>query len=120
MKSLLNYSKKSTFEFLKNNNGLRMFSILKNKDQKGESDKSYSGTDSKHGLGSDRVLDDRERKTMTTPVDDKNVHERMKIVHPTASSSQNKATDNLKEDQIKKEEKHHTENKTLPEKQDSY
>lgn len=50
-------------------------SILKNKDQTGESDKSYSGTDTKHTYGSDRVLKDQDKKRVTTNVDDSSIHD---------------------------------------------
>jgi hypothetical protein len=48
-------------------------SILKNKGQSTE-DKSYSGTDSKHIYGSDRVNVDQAKKGLTTPVDDTLTH----------------------------------------------
>jgi hypothetical protein len=50
-------------------------SILKNKDQTGETDKSYSGTDTKHTLGSDRVLKDHHKRGLTTNVDDSSAHD---------------------------------------------
>jgi hypothetical protein len=53
---------------------LKSFSILKNKDQKGEHDKSYSGTDSKHQAGSNRVLDDDNNPTITTVITDSQLH----------------------------------------------
>ncbi len=56
-------------------NNFKRFSILKNKDQKGEHDKSYSGTDSKHQGGSDRVLDDEHKSGITTVVSDSNLHQ---------------------------------------------
>lgn len=50
-------------------------SILKNKDQVGQLDKSYSGTDSSHLMGSNRVLDQEERKkTVTHVIDDSKIH----------------------------------------------
>ena len=50
-------------------------SILKNKDQTGESDKSYSGTDSKHLYGSDRVVQESKKKILNTNVDDSSLHQ---------------------------------------------
>ncbi len=50
-------------------------SILKNKDQTGETDKSYSGTDSRHTYGSDRVLKDHNKKRVTNNVDDSSIHD---------------------------------------------
>jgi len=56
-------------------NNFKQFSIIKNKDQKGEHDKSYSGTDTKHQGGSDRVLDDEHKSGITTVVTDSNLHQ---------------------------------------------
>jgi hypothetical protein len=53
-------------------------SILKNKDQTSENDKSYSGTDTKHTFGSDRVLEEPKKKGLTTNVDDSTVHQHIK------------------------------------------
>jgi hypothetical protein len=73
MKSYYNRIKKyiNPFSYVKFN---FTGSILKNKDQVGESDKSYSGTSSKHVMGSDRVVKDREQKGLTTNVDDSQTH----------------------------------------------
>ncbi len=61
-------------------------SILKNKDQIGESDKSYSGTDSKHLYGSDRVVEESKKKILNTNVDDSNLHQHP-VKNPIMSST---------------------------------
>ena len=62
-------------------------SILKNKDQTGESDKSYSGTDSKHLYGSDRVVQESKKKILNTNVDDSNLHQQHHAKNPFLSTT---------------------------------
>jgi hypothetical protein len=69
-------------------------SILKNKDQTGTSDKSYSGTDTKHTMGSDRVLADDHQKFMTI-IDDTKLHQQKNVpsTEMDKSENQNKTTE---------------------------
>ncbi len=75
--------------FLKLKHHTRNFtSILKNKDLAGEADKSYSGTDTKHVLGSNRVLNDNDKKILNTTVNDSKVHQDHKVSHRQNSTEQ--------------------------------
>ena len=78
-------------------------SILHNKDQVGPSDKSYSGTDSKHTYGSDRVNDDKLKKGLTSTPDDSSVHHNIR--HPNLNqekASKEMANDNKLDESLKK------------------
>ena len=129
MKTLYKYGNKiklNTSGFL-NPINLKMFcGLLKNKDQKGDSDKSYSGTDSKHILGSDRIIQDKERKTLTTPVDDTTTHdhyikqtkedEKLKIFLKTDEKNKD---DNNKDDKNKDMKNKDEKNKDMKNKDES-
>lgn len=71
MKSL-NYKINKKFHFKVKFN---FSSILHNKDQVGRTDKSYSGTDSKHSLGSDRVWNDKEIPPLLKVESDQPIHD---------------------------------------------
>jgi hypothetical protein len=66
-------------------------STFKNKDKNSESDKSYSGTDTKHIYGSDRVIKDVDSKVITKSVNDEQTH---KDIHPNKKSCKEKDTQN--------------------------
>jgi hypothetical protein len=78
-------------------------SILKNKDQTGKSDKSYCGTDTKHSLGSDRVVDDKDKTQLTTIINDSKVHHEKNINpdHDRPDQTKSSKEQDLKNETIK-------------------
>jgi hypothetical protein len=111
----------------------KQLSIIKNKDQKGEHDKSYSGTDSRHLGGSNRVLDEDDKPSIVKVVSDASVHHNINTsgsdfgkenINPIGKVSESfgitdkdtKAQMNQSEKNSKKE----NQNLTPPEKQEKF